>query len=106
MNKTKKIKFNKKLYLYSNPKIAQKMAYRYLGKTAKLYPAHNRLKKYSICDKKNNKWVNFGQIGYEDYTKHHDKNRRKNYLTRTKYMRGQWRNNKYSANNLSRNVLW
>ena len=105
-NSTRKIKFNKKLYLYSNPKKAQQMAYKYLGKTAKLYPAHNRFKKYSIYDPKHKKWINFGQIGYEDYTKHKDKTRRKNYLTRTKFMKGHWKNNKYSANNLSRNILW
>ena len=111
-NKTRKNKtnmnrkFSSKLYLYSTPRIAQHMAYKYLGKTAKLYPASNPVKKYKIYDPKNNKWVNFGQIGYEDYTKHHDKKRRKNYLTRTKNMRGDWKNNKYSANNLSRNILW
>jgi hypothetical protein len=99
-------KFSSKIYLYSTPRIAQHMAYKYLGKTAKLYPANNPAKKYKIYDPKNNKWVNFGQIGYEDYTKHHDKNRRKNYLTRTKYMRGNWKKNRYSANNLSRNILW
>jgi primase-polymerase (primpol)-like protein len=47
------------------------MAYKYLGRTAKLYPARNSEKKYSIYDKKNDKWINFGQLGYEDYTKHH-----------------------------------
>lgn len=98
--------FSKKLLKYSNPKKAQKMAYKYLGKTAKLYPSNNPEKKYKIYDSKNNKWVNFGQIGYEDFTKHKDKTRRKNYLTRTKSMRGNWRENRYSANNLSRNILW
>jgi len=82
------------------------MAYKYLGKTAKLYPARNAAKKYSIYDKNNKKWVNFGQIGYEDYTKHKDKNRRKNYLRRSKSIRGDWKKNKFSANNLSREVLW
>jgi hypothetical protein len=102
----KKRRFTKKLLRYSNPIIAQHMAYKYLGKTAKLYPASNPQKKYKIYDKKHNKWVNFGQIGYEDFTKHKDKTRRKNYLTRTKFMRGDWKNNPYSANNLSRNILW
>ena len=110
-NKTMKIKskkFSKRIYLYSTPRIAQRMAYKYLGriKTAKLYPARNPAKKYMVFDPKNNKWVNFGQMGYEDYTKHHDKTRRKNYLTRTKGMLGDWKSNKYSANNLSRNILW
>jgi hypothetical protein len=102
----KKANFKKSIKKWTNPNKAQKMAYKYLGNTAKLYSGRNTQKKYSIYDKKNEKWINFGQIGYEDYTKHHDKNRRKNYLTRTKYMRGDWKNNKYSANNLSRNILW
>jgi hypothetical protein len=102
----KNTQFKKRLYLYSTPRTAQKMAYKYLGKTAKLYPALNPDKKYSIYDPKNEKWVNFGQLGYEDFTKHHNKTRRKNYLRRTKFMRGKWHSNKYSANNLSRNILW
>lgn len=109
MNKTIKnkiIPFKKSIYKWSNPEQAQKMAYKYLGRTAKLYPGKNPVKKYSIYDAKNNKWVNFGQIGYEDYTRHKNKSRRKNYLTRTKNMRGNWKSNKYSANNLSRNILW
>ena len=103
--KTRK-NYSKNLTRYSNPRIAQHMAYKYLGKTAKLYPAKNPVKKYSIFDPIHKKWINFGQLGYEDYTKHHDKKSRKNYLTRTKSMRGNWKNNKYSANNLSREILW
>jgi len=103
-NRTKK--FTKKLGIYSNPRIAQQMAYKYLGKTAKLYPARNSVKKYSIFDPHNNKWVNFGQLGYEDYTRHRNKKRRRNYLNRSKSIRGDWKNNKYSANNLSREILW
>ena len=98
--------FKQRLYSYSTPLIAQRMAYKYLGKNAKLYPATKIEKKYSICDPIHKKWINFGQLGYEDYTKHHDKKRRKNYLTRTKFMKGDWAANKYSANNLSRNILW
>jgi hypothetical protein len=98
--------FTKKLRKYSNPLQAQRMAYKYLGKSAKLYPARNSAKKYSIFDRKNKKWVNFGQIGYEDYTKHKDKKRRKSYLTRSRGMLGDWKKNKYSANNLSMHILW
>lgn len=107
-NKTRKLKtkFGSRIHLYSNPRTAQRMAHKYLGKTAKLYPASNPEKKYRIYDPKNDKWVNFGQMGYEDYTKHHDESRRKNYLTRTKGMLGEWKKNRYSANNLSRNILW
>jgi hypothetical protein len=103
---SRKRQFSKKLLKYSNPRQAQKMAYKYLGKSAKLYPATKTEKKYSIYDPKNDKWINFGQIGYEDYTKHKDKTRRKNYLTRSCGMKGNWKSNPYSANNLSIHVLW
>ena len=99
-------RFTKKLRQYSDPRIAQNMAYKYLGKTAKLYPARNSAKKYSIFDPNNKRWVNFGQIGYQDYTKHRDKKRRQNYLTRSKSIRGDWKRNKFSPNNLSREILW
>lgn len=101
-------RYTKRLKKYSDPKKAQQMAYKYLGKnkTAKIYPSNNRNKKYCIYDPKLKKWVNFGQMGYEDYTRHRDKTRRKNYLTRSKHIRGNWKQNKYSANNLSRNILW
>ena len=69
-----------------------------------LRPSNNKNKKYDAMYQYGH--VSFGDNRYEDYTKHHDKKRRKNYLTRTKSMRGNWKNNKYSANNLSRNILW
>lgn len=110
-NKCKKLskretRYKKILYKYSSPSQAQKMATKYLGKTAKLYPANNPVKKYRICDPVSKKWVNFGQLGYEDYTRHKDKTRRHNYLTRSAGMSGNWKKNKFSKNNLSRRVLW
>ena len=107
--KTKKhqpLHFRKQIYKYTDPRQAQKMARKYLGKTVRLYPSSNPKKKYEICDPVHRKWVHFGQIGYEDFTRHKNKKRRKNYLTRTAKMRGDWKSNKYSANNLSRNILW
>lgn len=98
--------FTKRLRKYSNPVTAQHMAYKYLGKTAKIYPSHNKHKKYTIYDPKHDKWVNFGQMGYEDYTKHKNKTRRHNYLTRSSKIKGNWKKNKYSPNNLSMNILW
>ena len=45
-------------------------------------------------------------MGYEDFTFHKDLKRRDAYLRRTANMRGNWKNNPYSPNNLSRNILW
>ena len=35
--------------------------------------------------------VHFGAMGYEDYTKHKNKSRRKDYLTRSKNIKGDWK---------------
>ena len=99
-------KFPKRIFLYSNPRTAQRMAYRYLGRTAKLYPSTKSDKKYMIYDPVNHTYVHFGQYPYEDYTKHKNKTRRHNYLTRSGKIRGDWKRNRYSANNLARKVLW
>jgi len=95
----------KNLTKYSNPIQAQKMALKYI-KTAKLLPSTRRQKKYMILDPKTNRYVHFGQMGYQDYTKHHDKLRRKNYRSRATRIKGDWRNNKYSPNNLAIHILW
>ena len=94
------------LELYSNPRIAQKNAYDYLGKSAVLKPSTRIGKKYMIYDPDKNKHIHFGQLGYEDFTKHRDEKRRQNYMKRTENMKGNWKNNPYSPNNLSRNILW
>jgi hypothetical protein len=91
---------------YSNIKEAQRKAYKYLGKTAKLAPSTKKDKKYMIEDQNTGKMVHFGQLGYEDFTKHKDDERRKRYLNRATNMRGNWRENPYSPNNLSINILW
>ena len=95
----------KNLTKYSNPIQAQKMARKYI-KTAKLLPSTRHQKKYMILDPKTNRYVHFGQMGYQDYTKHHDKLRRKNYRRRATHIKGDWRNNKYSPNNLAIHILW
>ena len=41
-----------------------------------------------------------------DFTKHGDEARRKSYLARSAGIKGDWREDKWSANNLSRALLW
>jgi len=82
---------------YSNPKEVERKAKRY---GVKVFRSTKRDKKYMIY---HNGWVHFGAMGYEDYTKHRNKTRRKNYLTRSAGIHG---DTKYSANQLSRNILW
>jgi hypothetical protein len=94
------------IYKYSNPEQAQKMAYKYLGKSAKLYLSDKPDKKYMILDPNTNKWVHFGAFGMEDFTRHQDSERRRRYLTRATKIRGNWKENPYSPNNLAINILW
>jgi hypothetical protein len=50
--------------------------------------------------------VHFGDINYSDFTKHNNLERRKAYLRRASNLNGHWRDNKFSPNNLSINLLW
>jgi hypothetical protein len=89
---------------FSNPLIAERNAKSYLGKNAKLLLSSRKDKKYMIIH--NNKKVHFGAMGYEDFTKHKNKERRDAYLKRATKIKGDWKDNKYSPNNLAINILW
>ena len=91
---------------WSEPLIAQANAYKYLGNDAKIYFSNRKGKKYKIFNPNTNKFVHFGAIGYQDYTKHQEPRRRERYLARATNTKGQWRNDPYSPNNLSINILW
>jgi hypothetical protein len=71
----------------------------------KVYLSSSKSYKYMIYDD-NLKKVNFGSIEYSDFTKHNNMERRENYLKRSDGIRGNWRDNYYSKNNLSRALLW
>lgn len=94
------------LLKWSNPEIAQENAYNYLGPEAHLYLSNRKGKKFKIIDMNTNKFVHFGSLDYEDYTKHNDSARRNKYLARATKIKGDWRANPYSPNNLSINILW
>jgi len=91
---------------FSNPEIVYTKAKHYLGNNAIIRLSNKPAKKYMVFDPTTKKWIYFGQFGYEDFTKHKDPIRRENYLKRTAKIKGDWKNNKYSPNNLSRNILW
>lgn len=93
------------LELFSNYNEAKRKTREYLGQDVKLLISPRKDKKYRIFDP-NGKAVDFGQMGYEDYTKHRDDKRRERYLKRAKNIKGNWKNNPYSPNNLSMNILW
>jgi hypothetical protein len=90
---------------YSNPTEVYRRASKYMGKTAKIGLSPKRDKKYRVITP-DGRTVHFGQMGYEDFTLHQNKTRRKNYLARSAKIRGDWAKDKYSANNLARKLLW
>lgn len=90
------------LLLYSNPSKARKNAKYFFGEDIKLRISTRKNKKYMIENPQGN-WIHFGQMGYEDYTLHRDKERRKAFRSRNRA----WRHAPtYSPRYLSYWLLW
>ena len=86
--------------LFSNPKIVQEKAKQY-GLDVVFSPRKD--KKYRIVNPETNKYVDFGSIDYEDYTKHQDEKRLMNFRSRNR----KWKDaKKYSPAWLSYYLLW
>ena len=95
----------RELIKYSNPIEVQKRAYQKFGKDkGELWISSRKDKKYMVHD--GNKFIHFGQMDYEDFTKHKNTIRRENYKRRASNIRGNWRENPLSPNNLSIHLLW
>ena len=91
----------------SNPDKVKKNLKKYFPKdTPDLFISNRKNKKYMILNPEKNKFIHFGSLSYEDFTKHQDKERQKNYLIRASNIRGDWRSDKFSPNNLSMYLLW
>ena len=91
------------LLRYSNFQIVNKKANELYNRD--VFLSTRKDKKYMIMNDAN-KWIHFGQLGYQDFTKHLDENRRLNYLKRSYKIKGNWKENIFSPNNLSINLLW
>jgi len=92
-----------KINKYSNFRKAQRQTRKILGNNAKLYISDRKDKKFMVIDPHTKKQIHFGQIGYEDWLKHHDTQRRQRFLTRNR----RWKKApKYSAAYLAYHVLW
>ena len=90
-----------------------KRAKHYYGKDTILLPSTRATKKYMIFDAYTNRFVHFGAMFYLDYTKYlqlYDKKtadlHRTRYLNRALNIKGDWRDDHYSANFLSILLLW
>ena len=93
------------LRTFSDPAEAKRRAKEYLGSDIEIRPSTKKTKKYMV-KKPTGETVHFGAMGYEDFTKHKDPARQENYLKRTAGIKGDWKRDKFSPNNLSRNILW
>jgi hypothetical protein len=83
-----------------------KNAKSYLGNDVIILPSTRKNKKLMIINPYN-KYVHFGDKRYKDFTQDNkNKDRQQNYLKRSSNIKGNWKNNKYSPNNLSMNILW
>jgi hypothetical protein len=82
-----------------------KKAKSYLGSDVKIKTSTRKNKKFMVENPKG-KMVHFGAKGYDDFTKHKDDTRRQNYLSRATKIKGDWKKDKYSPNNLAINILW
>lgn len=88
---------------FSNPEKVYKLARKYLGKDIEIKPSTHKDKKYMLLNPETNKWVHFGQMGYEDYTKHGNEKRQNQFHLRNKA----WATApKFSPAWLSYHLLW
>ena len=93
----------KEVSKYSNPDIVWMKLQEY-SPNMPLFFSNRSDKKYMLII--DDKPIHFGQMGYEDFTKHQDVIRRDRYLKRANNIKGKWKDNKFSPNNLAINLLW
>jgi hypothetical protein len=98
---------------YSDFEAVLSKAKHYYGEDVILKKSTRKTKKYMIYNKKTNKYVHFGAMGYLDYTKYLQlynletaNEHRIRYLKRALKIKGNWINNQYSPNYLSMLLLW
>jgi hypothetical protein len=90
---------------YTNPIIVKRQfnKFGYKKDGSDLKQSTRKGKKWMVFNPNTQKWVHFGALGYEDYTVHKDKERRKKYHQRM----GRFSNaDKYSPGYLSLVLLW
>ena len=91
------------IYNYSNPKEVYKKAKKILGKDVEFKISNRKDKKYAILNPETNKWVHFGQMGYQDFTKHKDIERKEDFKKRNHKWSIRY---EYSPAYLSYYLLW
>lgn len=99
-----------------NPKryfnIVKRKAKQYFNKNVNLQFSDKPKYKLMVYDEDNDKWIYFGSsinkdfIIYSFFDKELANKKRNSYLARSANIKGNWKNNIYSKNNLSRSILW
>lgn len=91
----------------SNPDVVIRNANKYLGeKNYELFISNSKGYKYTIVRNDTGRKIDFGGAGFYDFTKTSDEKKKNAYLARSGKIKGDWRNDKWSRNWLSRNLLW
>lgn len=88
-----------------NLKNVAKMAQAEGYDSSKIFPPTIKGKKLSY-ETPDGRIVNFGNDQYESYDAHMDPERRRRYLKRARNIKGDWRADPYSPNNLAIRLLW
>ena len=89
--------------LYSNPNQVLKNAKRIYGNDVEIDYSTRKNKKYMILNPNTNKWIHFGEMNFEDYTKHKDRIRRSKFKQRNH----KWANSDvYSLSFMAYYILW
>ena len=97
----------------SNPEMVYKRAKKLYGDNIIIKESTRKDKKYMLLDNNTGKYVHFGSINHLDYTKYLGlygldvaNNHKERYLKRALNIKGNWKLNRYSPNNLSIHLLW
>jgi hypothetical protein len=97
---------NIEILKWSDLKDVIKNKNKYLGEDIPLFLSTRKDKKFMVLNPNTNKYIHFGQMNFEDFTKHKSITRLNNYIKRSSNIKGNWKNDHYSPNNLSQNILW
>ena len=81
---------------YSDPDIVFQRAQDYGIPAGNIRLSTREGKKYDVLNPATGKWIPFGTLGYEDYTKHKDEDRRRRYLAPATKIKGNWKDDPYS----------
>jgi len=93
------------LIKYSDPSRVYKNALDYFGRAVPIYMSDKPNKKYMIR-RLDGKYIHFGEMKFSDFTRTLDVSKKNAYIARASKIKGDWKNDLYSANNLAINLLW